>query len=488
MTWLRAAIGGWVLLAAAPLPAAPPELKALHPSGGQVGTEFEVEAVGKFAKETWPPAVWTSRPGVAFTPTESPGRFRVRIAPDTPPGPLLVRLHAPDGPSPCRIFVVGPLPEVLENPDNDAPASTQAVLASLPVVVNGRFEKGDDVDVFRLPGLQAGQTVSARVTSYGLLAPNDPFLHLLDPRGHEIAFGSVTHNLDPQLEHVLAENGDHFLQINALEAKATANVSFVGGTDRVYRIEVRDAPLPPPPLPGAVGGEGDPLTSAGRLEGCLAAPGETDRFPFPAKKGETWIVRAEARLLHLPTDPVLRILRPDGSEHAKADDTGPRPDAELTFKPAVDGTHTVEISDRYRRGGAAFRYHLLAAAPAPSCDVLASADAFSVKAGAETELALTLTRLHGHAAPLRLEATGLPPGVSLAPADLPPKSGPATAKLVAAPDAAAWTGPFRLTVREEGAAAPILVRATFQTGDSRGDYLVNEHPDLWLTVTPAAKP
>ncbi len=482
-----------LLLAAALLPgallrAAPPELKAFHPSGGQAGGELEVEAVAKFTPETWPPGIWTSREGVTFTPLDTPGKFRVAIAPDTPPGPLLVRLHNPEGPSPTRIFVVGELPEILENPDNNTPGSTQAVLESLPVVVNGRLEKSNDVDFYRLRGLKKGQTISARVDSYGLLAPNDPFLHLLDRDGHEIAYGSVSHNLDPRLSHVIPGDGDYFLQINALDSKAAANVSFVGGAERVYRIEIRPGPFLHPALPGAVGGEGDPLTTEGRLEGCLSTPGEIDRFILPAKKGEARLVRVESHGLHLPVDPVLRVLRPDGGELTRIDDVASRPDPEYLLKAAVDGDYIVEVSDRYRRGGPEYRYQILATEPAPAFAARTKADSLVVKAGGSAEWTVDMERLHGHQVPLKLEWENLPEHVTVEQPEFPAKNGSVQIKVSAGKEAGPWNAPVRPVVREVPAdgAEPLgsAIRATFLTPESRGDYLINEHEYLWLTVVP----
>ena len=100
--------------------------------------------------------------------------------------------------------------------------------------MNGKLEKRDDIDFFRLP-LKKGQTLTATIDGYGLGSAIDPFLHLYGPDGQEIALASDSRNLDPILTHAIAENGDYTIQVVAIDHKASSNVSFAGGAAMIYR-------------------------------------------------------------------------------------------------------------------------------------------------------------------------------------------------------------------------------------------------------------
>jgi len=478
-------------LTAAQLQAGPPVLDALYPSGGQAGKEVEVEAIGKFDKEAWPPTVQTNSSFVTMEPGDL-GKFKVRISDDAPAEPVLVWIADQEGASPPRIFVPSPDAQVMEAGDNDTLATTKEVISSLPAVFHGRLEKKDDVDLIRLPGLKQGDRLVAQVDAYSLLTGSDPFLHLLDAGGREIAFSSDTHNLDPLLEHVLPEDGDYYLQINALEAKASSNVYFAGGKNRVYRISLGlgNAPLPTFPKPSAQ--EGESIHVPARVAGTLEHPGETDTFEIALENGMPLLIRVEAATWHSPVDAVLDIYRPGGALLKTLDDSKPSMDPEYSFSPAEEGAFKLSVRDRFQRGGPAFRYHLVLEPRKPDFDATTKTQTLVVKAGESKDLSLDLEREHGHDLPLQIELQGLPDSLSYSVADIPAKSGSIKVKLEAKPDAPAFNGFFQVRVREKGqeeGGTPVEknVRATFQTKESRGDYLVNEHPELWLTVIPKSE-
>lgn len=484
-TWLFI----WAL-AMVPLHAAPPVLDVLYPSGGQAGAEIEVEAIGKFDKATWPPKVRTNSTYVTMEPGDL-GKLKVRIAKDAPAEPVLVWIANPEGASPPRFFVPSPEAQVMEVGDNDLPTTTKEVIPTLPAVFHGRLEKTDDVDFIRLPTLKKGTRLVAKVDAYSLLTGSDPFLHLMDAEGREIAFSSDTHNLDPLLEHVIPADGDYLLQINALEAKASANVFFAGGKNRVYRIYVGLGEAPLPTFPEPTAREGEPVTMPARVFGTLAQPGETDTYNVDLKKGEPLLVRVEAAKWHSPVDAVLDIYRPSGALLRNVDDSRPTTDPEYSFSPSEDGAFQLKVRDRFQGGGPAFRYHLVVEPRKPDFDVTTKTQTIVVKAGESKELSLDLVRLHGHDLSLEVEMEGLPESLSYKAVDVPAKSGAVKIRLEAAAEAPVFNGIFQVRLRETSAKeddSPTqrTVRATFQTGDSRGDYLINEHPELWLTVIPKA--
>src|SRR5688572_33093120 len=83
-----------------PARAESPSLDGFYPAGAERGTSNLVTAVGKF--DAWPPKVWMSDDGVAFTAETNKGKFSVSVAIDAVAGPRLVRLYNGDGASEPR--------------------------------------------------------------------------------------------------------------------------------------------------------------------------------------------------------------------------------------------------------------------------------------------------------------------------------------------------------------------------------------------------
>jgi len=472
---------------------AAPRLDALLPPGGQAGGTNTVTALGSFA--AWPAELWCSHPGIRFAAQKKKGEFSVSIAPDVPPGPYLARLHSKDGASDARFFVVGTLPEILEREDNGTLAAAQ-VITNLPVVINGRLGKSGDTDFFKLR-LQRGQTLSASLDGYRLRSLIDPFIRLHDPRGYEVALASDTHTLDPFLYYRARETGDYHLQIFAIAHKASTSVAFAGSSAAVYRLTLatNGVTCPAAPIEAQVqeareGEQPQTIKAPTTLAGTLGKSGEIDRYRFAAAKGDQFLVRVESHRLGYPADPVMRILRPDGRLLREVDDTKPYRDPEYLLK-AGEGDYTVEIRDRFRRGGSDYRYRLVIERPEPAVEITCDREIFIVEAGKTNDLKLKLTRRNGHNAKLNVVLRELPEGLSLRNGEIDGKARDATVKLVAAADAPAHSGPIRILLRDSSTDPPALLKASrsFITADSRGDYLLNGADWFWLIVKPApAKP
>src|SRR5262249_11963935 len=116
----RTALAGpTLILLCSALFAAPPKVNYLYPAGAQRGQSVVVTAAGDFS--TWPVQVWLDRPGVSFAAEKDKGKFKVGVASDAGAGIYWVRMHNADGAAALRPFVVGTLPEVMENETNDLP-------------------------------------------------------------------------------------------------------------------------------------------------------------------------------------------------------------------------------------------------------------------------------------------------------------------------------------------------------------------------------
>src|SRR5687768_14631846 len=144
----------WLLLSGIWAHAAAPSLDCLYPLAMQRGTTNLITAVGKF--DPWPPKFWTGTAGVSFEAETNKGKLRIEVAPDTKPGPYFVRAYNEQGASAPRFLLITEAAEAAEREPNNDFESAQN-LESLPAIVNGRFDKTDDVDTYRVKVAQ-GQT------------------------------------------------------------------------------------------------------------------------------------------------------------------------------------------------------------------------------------------------------------------------------------------------------------------------------------------
>jgi hypothetical protein len=158
------------------LQAAVPVLDQVFPAAIQIGTTQSVTLVGKF--DPWPTRLDLDIPGVSWEPTTNSGVIRVRVAPEAPAGPRVIRAFSPEGVSEPRFLILSQRPQQAEVEPNDAVPSAQ-VLTGLPAELNGRLEKNGDVDSYAVD-LRAGQTLVARLEAYTLQSPLDPVMRLLD--------------------------------------------------------------------------------------------------------------------------------------------------------------------------------------------------------------------------------------------------------------------------------------------------------------------
>ncbi len=84
-----------------------------------------------------------------------------------------------------------------------------------------------------------------------------------------------------------------------------------------------------------------------------------DYFQFRARAGERISFEVMAQRIGSRLDPVLRLLKPDGSELAVADDSpGIGGDCRLSHRFEEDGNYIVSVGDVRHEGGANYRYRL----------------------------------------------------------------------------------------------------------------------------------
>ena len=417
------------LAATMPAHSAAPSLKGVFPPGGSRGAEVELTLDGKAEKGQ----IWIDGTGVTFSTPDDKGKAKVTIAADAAPGIRLLRVFNAEGVSEAVRFVVGSVPEVVEQKPNHAPDQAMR-LEKLPLCINGRIERAGDIDHFAFD-LKKGQAVRLELLAYTLGSPIDPLLHVLDEKGVRLATASDARNLDPALTFTAPADGRYVAQIAGFTHPPAADVSFTGGNSVVYRLLIHPGPMASRLFPAAVStvapatltlrGTGlakereafqAPATSApvsGRMTsiavpdgvlpvdvlvsaalpqveaepngkpeqatrasalpavfgGALSGRGDSDCFAVPVKKGQKLRAEVFCQRLGLPLDAILKVMDETGKVLASAEDQKDHGDPVANWTAAADGIHQVVVSDQFHRGGESHEYVLEVAEVGPSFEV-----------------------------------------------------------------------------------------------------------------------
>jgi hypothetical protein len=134
-------------------------------------------------------------------------------------------------------FAVDDLPECLAEKSS---GKAHAQHVTLPVIINGRIGKPDEIHVFRFDG-KTGQTIIAEVMARRLNSPLDSVLKLTDGVGKEVAFnddntdkgaGLTTHHADSYLTATLPKDGSYLLYLRDTQHK--------GGPEYGYRLRISE--------------------------------------------------------------------------------------------------------------------------------------------------------------------------------------------------------------------------------------------------------
>lgn len=543
-----------LLMLAATLVAAPPNVTALFPAGCQVGQSVEVTAQGSLGEK---PQAWINREGVKLELAESGNRFKVIVAENAAPGLCWIRVFNAEGASSLRPFVIGTLAEVAEKEPNNSAKDAQK-LESSQVVVNGVLDKGGDVDTFAV-SLKAGQTLVASLMAKGTLgSPMDGVLQVLGPRGFVMEHNDDDHGFDPQIVFTAPADGEYAARVFAFPEVANSSVAFAGGANFIYRLTLTtgafvDHAQPmsvgrsggvSPPTPKPDGGETPPLrlrlhgwnlppelvefsadavadsfvvrhalfgntltlpveahSSVAELRepaaepqeielpssmtGVIGKPGEVDVFRVKLAAKQAIVIRTDARTAGSPLDPVLRILKADGSQLQEVDDGAKGDfDPDANFTAPADGEYRIAITDRFGLGGPRFFYRITALPSRPDFELRVAADSFVLSADKPLEIPVTVDRQRGFASEIEVVAVELPEKVT-AEAAVSEKTGDKSksVKLVLKAEAGvSFSGPIRIRGRVKG--EPPIEKSAMATMSAFGTTTA----DIWLTVTsPAAK-
>lgn len=497
----------------------------LFPAGGQRGTEVEVRVGGLHLHEGCPSellgdaislaapftkaeTLWFEGPMILQPASQQQEDYphelagRIAIAADAAPGVRYWRGWTSQGAMPSLKFVVGDLPETVEQEIDGEPVSQHV---AMPVTINGRIFPREDVDVWTFDA-KAGQPVSAEVSSARLGYPLESRLEVLDPAGNIVADDTASRQGDAYVSFTPAVDGEYLVRVFDIKFGGLQHyvyrltLSTGAKVERAYplgarrgsttQFELRGSGLPAqkvslampgsatgmarqrvdsPETQGALWLELDDLPESLELEpndappaptaeppplapvvfnGRIQAAGDVDwwRLRLPAQQELVFDVRASR--LGSPLDAVLVLCDAAGQELARADDLADGlTDAQVRFAAPAEGDYLVRVEERFRsRGGDDFAYRLrVAPLPAPDYQLSFAADALTLPRGGQAKLKVRAERIGGFAGAISLAIDGLPANVAATGLEIPANAGEAELSLTAAPAAAIGGG--RLTIR-----------------------------------------
>lgn len=248
-----------------------PELTAVFPQGGQQGHPVDVTLKGKnvgtatalwfsgsgitaeIQEKTGEAAVFFNGAGVTgHIPNDASLTATVTIAPDVPLGIQQVRIVTPYGVSNALNFVVGELPEIIEE-------GTADNWLELPITVNGDIASIDDEDTFRF-SLKKEARLICDVTAQRMGSLLDSYLVLKDAAGTEVANSGMGSGFDSLLDYTAETAGTYTLYLR--------DIRYKGGEGYGYRLRIGELPYLETifPLGGRRGSENTIAVGGANLE------------------------------------------------------------------------------------------------------------------------------------------------------------------------------------------------------------------------------
>ena len=432
----------------------------------------------------------------------------IAIAADASPGLRYWRLWTAQGATPSMKFMVGDLPEIVEEEIDGDPIP---VAVKLPLTINGRIFPREDIDIYSFRA-KKGETVRCEVHAVRLGSPLDARLEVRDSEGRRLVEADAPTGGDPVIRFTAPADGEY--QVRIQDAQALGGQAYVyrltltaepfidrffplggrrgaaldlqlfgQGLPAIHRLTIpTDAPadysfqlnerdmkakailLDTSDVPEYIAQQpiGQTILIPAVLNGRIAKPGHVDEWKWQGKKGDTWEFELRAAKLGSKLDGILTIIDRAGKTLAKAE-ANPA-DPLVRFVVPVDGEYRVQVQDRFRsRGGPEFAYRLrVAPPPAPDFRLTLAADprqqagpdAVTLARKGTAKLKINVERIGGFKEPIALEVQGLPPHVTFTPAVI--NANQASVDLVFKADEPAKIGVAHLTIvgRARAASAP----------------------------------
>jgi len=175
----------------------------------------------------------------------------IEIAANALPGVRRARVWTSQGASPSLKFLVGVLPEIVEEEIDGDPLP---IPVSPPLTINGRIFPREDIDLWSIRA-KKGETYTCEIHAARFGSPLDARLEILGAQGREIAACEDAFGADPAVRFTAPQDGVYQIRV--------CDSQFQGGPAHVYRLTVSSGPIVDSVFP--LGGKrGDPLTPADR--------------------------------------------------------------------------------------------------------------------------------------------------------------------------------------------------------------------------------
>lgn len=345
---------------------------------------------------------------------------KLKIAPDAEPGRRELRLvrgsQTATNPLP---FYVDPLPGVLEPFLPVPPRKREKYRFLIPSVINGQIMPGE-IDRWFFDAKKGQRLVfqtfaRAMIPFMGDCVPGyfQCILELRDSKNRRIAFADDNgFEPDPVLSCTIPEDGEYSLLVR--------DALYRGRADFVYRIRVREGRAPEfkirapelklPLKESSEAGKERKTVFPVLLQGCIARPGQTDRFVIHAEKGEKIVGEVYARRQGSQLDSRLTVIGPDGKQAAFNDDfkrylAGPllqHTDSWLCFEAPAAGDYTFLLTDTSGLGGENYSYFLRIDHPRPSFNLYVAPSSKRVFINGAAPLKIKVEALDGFRGDIRL--------------------------------------------------------------------------------------
>ena len=395
-----------------------PIISSLLPRGGQVGSTQAITITGQRLSGT--EEIFFYDKGITASEiVDDQGKkltAKFTISQDAKFGQHELRLRTKKGISKLFTFWVGPFPNIDEKEPNSSFDEAQPI--PMNFTVNG-VAQNEDVDYYEINATQ-GQRISAEVEAIRLSGPLfDPYVAILDENRFEIATSDDSELLlqDSTTSVIAPKTGKYYVEVRETSYRGNGSFRYrvhIGSFPRPLVVspaggeagkEVEFTFLGDPKGPFkktiTLPNNGEEILAYHHEENGLRSPsankiriskfsaiseiepnnsfsnatktelsiplafdgviqedGDIDCFRFQAKKGDRYYIKAHARSVASPLDPVLNLYYGDGKSIRGNDDASNGPDSLITQTFPSDGEYILRITDHLGKGSPLHAYRI----------------------------------------------------------------------------------------------------------------------------------
>ena len=549
-TFLQILLAGMLVALSLKAFAESPSATYIFPAGGQRGTKVSFRIGGMFLYDKAPlemlgpgvtatsdikqtETIWFEGPLIRQPASQAAENYpkdyagEVTIAADAPLGFRRWRVWNAGGITPLARFVVGDLPEIIEDEIDGEPIP---VGVTLPVTINGRIFPREDVDIWTFEAA-AGQAITCSLAAAEFGSPLKARMEVRSPGGKPLAETTGTSAGDVRLKFVATDSGKHEVRVH--------DVQFGGLQTYVYRLTVTSGPWLESvyPLGGQRGTDvkleglgqnlGGPLAAkvpdvfpgvqlhsfelSGRalnpvrfdvdelpefleaepnndatvamavaipavVNGRIDQPRDKDSWQIPLVKGQAIRIECRATALGSPLATELILRDEGGKDVAQGDSLSANGDPSLNFSAPADGKYTLVVGDKFAsRGGPESAYRIRIAPPpkTPDFEITLPVDSVALDADGAKNLEVQISRSGDFKGPIMLHVDGLPAGITAEDVKLPEGAAKGVLVLKSAPNPPVMTALLKVTGTAEVEGKPLVRTAHIHSvpGDSAVEQL-----------------